>query len=79
MPNITIEGPPIQDLDVKRKLVKGLTEVAVDAYGLPAQKIRVVIKENLPENVARGGELLLDIKKAEAQPAQEDKGLKAVK
>jgi 4-oxalocrotonate tautomerase len=71
MPNITIEGPPIQDLDVKRRLVKGLTEVAVEAYGLPAQKIRVVIKENLPENVARGGELLLDIKKAEAQDAQE--------
>jgi len=74
MPNITIEGPPIQDLDVKRRLVKGLTEVAVEAYGLPAQKIRVVIKENLPENVARGGELLLDIKKAEAQSTQEDEG-----
>jgi 4-oxalocrotonate tautomerase len=67
MPNISIEGPPIKDLDVKRKLVKGLTEVAVEAYGLPAQKIRVVIKENLLENVARGGELLLDIKKAEAE------------
>jgi hypothetical protein len=34
----------------------------------------VVIKENLPENVARGGELLLDIKKAEAQPIREDEG-----
>ena len=74
MPNITIEGPPIQNLDVKRKLVKGLTEVAVEAYGLPAQKIRVVIKENLPENVARGGELLLDIKKAEGQPIRDDEG-----
>ena len=71
MPNISIEGPPIKDLDVKRKLVKGLTEVAVEAYGLPAQKIRVVIKENLLENVARGGELLIDIKKAEAQETQE--------
>jgi 4-oxalocrotonate tautomerase len=73
MPNISIEGPPIKDLDIKRKLVKGLTEVAAEAYGLPVQKIRVVIKENLLENVARGGELLLDIKKAEAeaQEAQE--------
>ena len=71
MPNISIEGPPIKDLDVKRKLVKGLTEVAVEAYGLPAQKIRVVIKENLLENVARGGELLLDIKRAEAEEGQE--------
>lgn len=67
MPNITIEGPPIRDLDVKRRLVKGLTEVAVEAYGLSAQKIRVVIKENPPENVARGGQLLSDIKKAEAK------------
>lgn len=67
MPNITIEGPPIKDLDVKRRLVKGLTEVAVEAYGLPAQKIGVVIKENLPENVGRGGQLLLDIKEAEAK------------
>lgn len=74
MPSITIEGPPIEDLDVKRKLVKGLTEAAVEAYGLPAQKIRVVIKENLPENVARGGQLLLDIKKAEVQAAQEEEG-----
>lgn len=74
MPNISIEGPPIQDLDVKRKLVKGLTEVAVEAYGLPAQKIRVVIKENLPENVARGGELLVDIKKSGAQSIREDVG-----
>lgn len=72
MPNITIEGPPIQDLDVKRRLVKGLTEVAVEAYGLSAEKIRVVIKENLPENVARGGELLLDIKKAEAKSQREE-------
>ena len=70
MPNISIEGPPIKDLDVKRKLVKGVTEVAVEAYGLPAQKIRVVIKENLLENVARGGELLLDIKRAEAEAEQ---------
>lgn len=70
MPNITVEGPPIHGLDVKRRLVKGLTEVAVEAYGLSAQKIRVVIKENLPENVARGGELLIDIKKAETQDAK---------
>jgi 4-oxalocrotonate tautomerase len=67
MPNITIEGPPIKDLDVKRKLVKGLTEVAVEAYGLSAQKIQVVIKENLPENVGRGGQLLSDIKEAETK------------
>jgi 4-oxalocrotonate tautomerase len=72
MPNISIEGPPIKDLDIKRKLVKGLTEVAAEAYGLPVQKIRVVIRENLLENVARGGELLLDKKKAEAEVQEKE-------
>lgn len=66
MPSIIIEGPPIKDLDKKRNLVKGLTEAAVQAYQLPAQKIHVLIKENLPENVGTGGQLLLDKRKAEA-------------
>lgn len=73
MPNITVEGPPIKDLNIKRKLVKGLTEAAVEAYRLSAQTIRVVIRENLPENVARGGELLSDIHKARGLEKQKDK------
>jgi 4-oxalocrotonate tautomerase len=60
MPTITIEGPPIKDLDKKRKLVKGLTDSAVEAYGLSKDKIVVLIKENQAENVGIGGQLLVD-------------------
>lgn len=62
MPNITVEGPPIKDIDVKRALVKELTEAAVKAYKLPSQYIVAVIKENLPENVGVGGQLICDRK-----------------
>jgi hypothetical protein len=35
-----------------------LTDAAAKAYGLPRQAMVVVIKENSPENVGIGGELL---------------------
>lgn len=60
MPNITIDGPKIEDMARKRELVKSVTEAAVKAYGLPKQAIVVLIKENAPENVGIGGELLAD-------------------
>lgn len=60
MPNITIKGPPIKDLDVKRKLAKEVTDSASRAYGIPAQAFVILIKENLPENVAVGGCMLCD-------------------
>jgi len=63
MPNITIEGPKIKDIDTKRTLVKELTDVAAKAYGLPAKIMVVLIKENSPENVNVGGQLISDRKK----------------
>ena len=60
MPNITVEGPPIKDIEIKRTLIKEVTEAAIKAYKLPAQVIVAVIKENLPENVGVGGQLICD-------------------
>ena len=57
MPTIMVEGPPIS-VEQKRQLVKGLTEVAVKAYKI--EHITVLIRENLPENVGVGGQLLAD-------------------
>ena len=65
MPFITIEGPPIKDINVKRRLVKELTEIAAQAYQLPEQIIHVLIRENLPENVGTGGKLIYDKKKSD--------------
>ena len=55
MPTITIEGPKINDIEIKRNLVKELTEAAVKAYGFPIEVFVVYIKENPIENVGVGG------------------------
>ncbi len=64
MPNVEISGPKIKDLEVKRVLVKEVTDAIEKAYKLPRDLYVVVIKENSPENVAVGGELIIDRPKA---------------
>ena len=60
MPVITVEGPKIEDLDRKRKMVKKLTDAAVEAYNI--EDIIVLIKENTADNVGVRGTLLVDRK-----------------
>ena len=60
MPAIIIEGPKIDDLEAKRELVKKITAAAADAYKMPEEIMVVMIKENSPENVGVGGELIID-------------------
>jgi phenylpyruvate tautomerase PptA (4-oxalocrotonate tautomerase family) len=53
------QGTKIQDIEVKRELVKEVTEDALEkVYKLPREIYVVLIKENSPENV--GGKLILD-------------------
>ncbi len=61
MPIITLEGPKIEDLDKRRNFVRDLTDAAVKAYGLPQEKIIVILHENSREQVGVGGNLLIDI------------------
>ncbi len=63
MPMIVIDGPPIPEIEKKRELVKKLYDGAKDVYGI--KHITVVIRENLPENVGVGGELVIDRKSRE--------------
>jgi len=60
MPIITLEGPRIEDLDKRRRLIRELTDAAVNAYSLPKEKIIVILHENSREQVGVGGELLAD-------------------
>ncbi|WP_048149350.1 4-oxalocrotonate tautomerase DmpI [Palaeococcus ferrophilus] len=57
MPTVIVEGPKI-GIEGKRELVRRITEVVKDVYGIP--HVTVLIKENLPENVGVDGELLSD-------------------
>ena len=63
MPSAKIEGPPIKDVEIKRILIKEITDALEKAYKLPRQVFTVLIKENAPENVGSGGILILDRQK----------------
>ncbi|MEJ2199553.1 MAG: tautomerase family protein [Desulfuromonadaceae bacterium] len=60
MPILTLEGPPITDLNIRRTLVAELTEAAAKAYAMPKEKIILLLHENKPEEVAVGGVLISD-------------------
>ncbi|MDD1777758.1 MAG: tautomerase family protein [Candidatus Helarchaeota archaeon] len=63
MPNVTIDGPKIENLEIKRVLVKEVTDALEKAYKLPRQVYIVIIKENPSENVGVGGKLVIDFAK----------------
>ena len=73
MPTITVEGPPIEDLERKRQLVKDITEAAMKTFGLSKEVIVVVIKENTPDNVSVGGQLIIDRLQQKSDMAREKK------
>jgi len=73
MPTITVEGPPVEDLDMKRQLVKDITEAAMKTFGLSKEVIVVVIKENTPDNVSVGGQLIIDRLQQKSDMAREKK------
>jgi 4-oxalocrotonate tautomerase len=60
MPVISVEGPPIEDMDRKRTFVGALTDAAEKAFGLSRHAIIVLLKENRADNVGAGGELISD-------------------
>ncbi len=64
MPHIRVGGPKI-DLERKRKLTAGITDVACEVYGISKEHIVVVIDETNPENVSVGGKLIADRKSHE--------------
>lgn len=63
MPNVTIDGPKIEDVEVKRVLVTEITDALEKAYKIPRNAYVVTIKEHPPENVSVGGKLIIDMKK----------------
>jgi len=62
MPIATVEGPKMSDVQAKRTLVREITDALEKAYELPREVYVVVIKENPPENIGAGGQLIIDKK-----------------
>lgn len=64
MPEATINGPIIKERQIKRTLVKEITDALEKAYGIPRSSYVVTIVENHPENTSIGGILVADKKTA---------------
>lgn len=59
MPIVTVEQSP-RGIDEKRKLVAGITEAFVEAYGVSPDHVQVFIHEVDHQNWAKAGKLAVD-------------------
>ena len=59
MPIVTVQQSP-RDADARRRLVAGITQAFVDAYGVRAEQVQVFIAEFDHEHWAKGGLLAVD-------------------
>ncbi|MCI2423397.1 tautomerase family protein [Saccharopolyspora sp. K220] len=60
MPNITVEIFRGRTLDQRRQFVRGITQAAVDAFGISSEGVRITFFEIERSDLARGGVLLSD-------------------
>jgi len=63
IPNITIDGPKIENIEIKRVLIQEITDSIEKAYKIPRDHIVVVINEQSPEDVGVGGKLISDMRR----------------
>jgi 4-oxalocrotonate tautomerase len=59
VPIVTVQQSP-RDVDAKRRLVAGLTQAFVDAYGVRAEQVQIFIAEFDDEHWAKAGALAVD-------------------
>jgi 4-oxalocrotonate tautomerase len=59
VPIVTVQQSP-RDIDAKRRLVAGITQAFVDAYGVRAEQVQVFIAEFDHEHWAKAGMLAVD-------------------
>ena len=59
MPIVTVEQSP-RGVEEKRRLVTGITEAFVEAYGVSPEHVQIFIHEVDHENWAKAGKLAVD-------------------
>ena len=62
MPVIRISGNPNIDIETKREMVKKVSEIVAESYGLPIETITVLVEAFNPDDIGAGGVLLSDRK-----------------
>ncbi len=59
MPNVTIQQGP-RTVELKRDLVRRITDAFVDAYRVPADSVTIWFQETPADNWGTGGRLTAD-------------------
>ena len=59
MPIVTVQQSP-RDVEARRRLVAGITQAFVDAYGMREDQVQVFIAEYDDEHWAKAGRLAAD-------------------
>jgi 4-oxalocrotonate tautomerase len=59
VPIVTVQQSP-RDLELKRRLVAGITQAFIDAYEVTPEQVQVYIHEVDHENWAKAGKLAVD-------------------
>nr|WP_281356920.1 4-oxalocrotonate tautomerase DmpI [Fodinicola acaciae] len=59
MPTVTIQQGP-RTVELKRDLIKRITDAFVDAYQIPAEAVEVWFQETAPDSWGRAGKLTAD-------------------
>jgi|TARA_A100001391_G_C5077852_1_gene279503 4-oxalocrotonate tautomerase len=58
--------------EAKERLIKALTDAAINAIGAPRESIRVILREMPPAHFAVGGQSFASIAAAVPQPASDE-------
>lgn len=61
MPVITIAGNPGISKEKKEKMIKEVSQIVADAYGLPISTTTVLIQSYPRDDIGVGGEILSNI------------------
>ena len=59
MPIVSVQQSP-RDVDARRRLVVGITQAFVDAYGVRPEQVQIFFAEFDHEHWAKGGKLASD-------------------
>ncbi len=60
MPTLIVEAFEGRTLDQRRELAKGITEVVMRVYKVPAEAVTIKFRDQARQDVARGGVLVSD-------------------